>query len=401
MLTAGRPWMFKLFKRAMVKAAKRAASANVRTANKALQKLAAPGPKPARNRPAAVTSPKGVPAKPAASKTRAVEKPRKGLGETVAWIEAGGMPALPPATFIRTTVPRGASFKLASYASDQGKRSYKLYIPAKSKVGPQPCAPMPLIVMLHGCGQTPDDFAAGTRMNALAEEFGLLVAYPAQPAAANSNRCWNWFKRGDQVRAAGEPSLIAGIVGTILRDHPADPARVYIAGLSAGGSAATIAAAAYPDLFAAIGVHSGLPAGAAHNAASGFLAMQRGAPGDRPTVAVPTIVFHGDADTVVHPRNGRFVVARSLSAHPRLRKVERRRCAPGGRDYVTTTHRGRNGKPYCEHWVVEGAGHAWSGGHPSGSYTDPAGPDASREMLRFFLRHRLSVRQRRMDWSAR
>ena len=128
----------------------------------------------------------------------------------------------------------------------------------------------------------------------------------------------------------------------------------------------------------------------------GFLPCKQGAPGDRPTVALPTIVFHGDADTVVHPRNGRFVVARSLSAHPRLKKVERKGRSPGGRDYSTTTHRARSGKSCCEHWVVEGAGHAWSGGHPSGSYTDPAGPDASREMLRFFLRHRTSVKQRRI-----
>ena len=192
---------------------------------------------------------------------------------------------------------------------------------------------------------------------------------------------------------AGEPSLIAGIVRRSCAIPR--PARVYIAGLSAGGSAAIIAATAYPDLFAAAGVHSGLPAGAAHNAASGFLAMRQGAPGDRPTVAMPTIVFHGDADTVVHPRNGRFVVARSLSAHPRLKKVERKGRAPGGRDYSVTAHRARTGKSCCEHWVVEGAGHAWAGGHPSGSYTDPAGPDASREMLRFFLRHRTSVKQRR------
>ena len=172
-------------------------------------------------------------------------------------------------------------------------------------------------------------------MNALAEEFGLLVAYPSQPRAANANRSWNWFERSDQVRGNGEPSLIAGITRTILRDHPADPMRV---------SAAIIAATAYPDLFAAVGVHSGLPVGAAHNAASGFLAMRQGAPGDRPTVALPTIVFHGDADTVVHPRNGRFVVARSLSALPRLKKVERKGRSPGGRDYTTTTHRARSGK---------------------------------------------------------
>ena len=254
---------------------------------------------------------------------------------------------------------------------------------------------MPLVVMLHGCGQTADDFAAGTQMNALAEEFGLLVAYPCQPSDANANRCWNWFNRDDQRRGAGEPALIAGIVRKILQERPVDPARVYVAGLSAGGSAANILGAAYPDLFAAVGVHSGLPVGAAHNSASAFVAMQQGAPGDRPTTAVPTIVFHGDADTVVHPRNGRFIEARALSALPPLRKVERKGRSPGGRVFSATVHRGSNGKPFCAHWVVEGSGHAWSGGHRSGSYTDPAGPDASREMVRFFLRHRLPERNRK------
>ena len=221
------------------------------------------------------------------------------------------MPARPPATRIRTTVPGGASFKIASYASDQGKRSYKLYIPAKSPVGPQPCAPMPLIVMLHGCGQTPDDFAAGTRMNALAR----AVRPPGGLSIPADGRELQQVLELVQPQRSGPGSRRAVAdrrhSSHDLRDHPADPARVYIAGLSAGASAAIIAATAYPDLFAA-GVLSGLPAGAAHNAASGFLAMQRGAPGDRPTVAMPTIVFHGDADTVVHPRNGRFVVARSM-----------------------------------------------------------------------------------------
>ena len=220
--------MFKLLRRAMARAAKRAASANVRAATKTLQKLAGPRTKPApRKRPAAAKSVKPASAKPRVPKPKAVVRPRGGLAETVAWIEAGGMPARPPAARIKRTIPRDASFRLASYVSDQGKRSYKLYIPAKSKVGPQPCAPMPLVVMLHGCGQTPDDFAAGTRMNALAEEFGLLVAYPSQPAGANANKCWNWFRRSDQVRGAGEPSIIAGIVGTILRDHRAPRARLY------------------------------------------------------------------------------------------------------------------------------------------------------------------------------
>lgn len=385
--------MFKLFRRAVTNAAQRAASVNRRAATGALRTLAPPEPKPAPRKRAAAAKPlKTVPATPKAP--QALAKPRAGLAETVRRIESGGMPPRPSAVRAPRP-PRGASFRLLSHSDDQGKRGYKLYIPASARGAAQPPAPMPLIVMLHGCGQTPDDFAAGTRMNALAEEFRLLIAYPAQPTDANSNRCWNWFKRSDQVRGFGEPALIAGIVRKILREHPADPARVYIAGLSAGGSAANVIAAAYPDLFAAAGVHSGVPAGAAHNTASAFLAMQQGAPGDRPTVAVPTIIFHGDADPVVNPRNGRFVAARTLAAHPPLKKVERKGRAPGGRDYVTTTHRGKNGKPFCEHWVVEGAGHAWAGGHPSGSYTDPAGPDASREMLRFFLRHRLTLRQRR------
>ena len=354
---------------------------------KLVKRVAAPAAKPARVRKGA------APAKPAkAAKPRAPAKPRAGLAEILRWIEAGGMPARPPKARARIGVPRGASFRLASYANDQARRAYRLYLPAALATA---TAPLPLVVMLHGCGQTPEDFAAGTRMNALAEELGFLVAYPAQPAKANSGRCWNWFQPGDQIRGAGEPALIAGIVRTILRDHPADPARVYVAGLSAGGSAAHVIAGAYPDLFAAAGVHSGVPAGAAHNAASAFLAMRHGAPGDRPGAAVPTIIFHGAADGVVHPRNGRFVEARTLAAHPRLARTEKTGRTPDGRAYRVTVHRGKDGKPRCAHWVIEEAGHAWSGGHPSGSYTDPAGPDASREMLRFFLRHRLTLRQRR------
>lgn len=377
--------MLKLFRRAAATAGKRAVSSRV--APTLLWPLTLPEP-PAPKRAAKPKAPR----KPKAPKKSTAATPRTGLAETLRRIESGGMPACLPAFRARPSMPRGASFRLATYANDQDQRSYRLYIPAAARTIADP---MPLVVMLHGCGQTPEDFAAGTRMNALAEEFGLLVAYPAQPSGANSGRCWNWFKRGDQIRGAGEPALIAGIVRTILRDHPADPARVYIAGLSAGASASNIIAAAYPDLFAAAGVHSGVPAGAAHNAASAFIAMQQGAPGDRPTVAVPTIVFHGAVDTVVHPRNGRYVEARTLAAHPRLRRIEKHGRTAAGRAYSVTVHRADNGKSCCEHWVIEDAGHAWAGGHPSGSYTDPAGPDASREMLRFFLRHRLTIRQRR------
>ena len=307
------------------------------------------------------------------------------------------MPASPPVTPVKTTIPRGASFKAAVYSCEQGKRTYKLYIPASAKVAAPSAAVMPLVVMLHGCTQTPDDFAKGTRMNALAEEFGILVAYPTQPRGANMNRCWNWYKRADQGRDAGEPALIAGITRTILREHRADPARVYIAGLSAGGAAAAIVAAAYPDLFAAVGVHSGLPVGSAHDAASGFLAMRQGAPGGRPTVAMPTIIFHGDADTVVNPRNGRYVAARALVAFPRLKKLVKKGRSPGGRHFTRTVHSAENGKPFSEHWVVQGGGHAWAGGNPAGSFCDPAGPDASRAMVRFFSKHRTSQRQRRSD----
>lgn len=381
--------LLKVFGRRIAKSATHAASARLIAAADALQALAAVVEAPEERKRSAP--------KPAARKAKPAEKRRAGLADTVAWIAAGGMPALPAAVRRKPAVPRGASFVQARFSGDQGARSYKLYVPAVLRTAADASLrlPAPLVVMLHGCGQTPEDFAAGTGMNALAEEFGLIVAYPLQPSEANGNRCWNWFNPSDQRRGAGEPALIAGIVRKILREHPVDPARVYVAGLSAGGSAANILGSAYPDLFAAVGVHSGLPVGAAKNAASAIAAMQRGAPGERPATFVPTIIFHGDADVVVHPRNGRFVALRALSATQPLAKVERQGRTPGGRSFSATVYRDKRGKPQCAHWVVEGSGHAWSGGHPSGSYTDPAGPEASREMLRFFLRHRLSVQKRR------
>lgn len=321
--------------------------------------------------------------------------PLPGLGETLRGLAARGMPAgfdigggfLRPAA---DPLPDGASFETKSHAGPAGTRDYKLYVPA-SRTG----RPMPLVVMLHGCTQSPDDFAAGTRMNAAAEELGFLVAYPAQPSSANAQRCWNWFKPEDQGRDRGEPSLIAGITRQVMRDHPVDPERVYVAGLSAGGATAAILGAAYPDLYAAIGVHSGLPSGAARDLPSAFAAMRQGAPGTGTAGgggAVPTIVFHGDRDGTVHPGNGDAVAAQAL-AHPAARKaglratVERGQ-TPGGRAFSRTVHADPSGSALCEQWSIAGAGHAWAGGSPSGSYTDPAGPDATREMLRFFLSHR-------------
>ncbi len=289
-------------------------------------------------------------------------------------------------------LPDGGKFFEATYTNPAGSRTYKLYIPSRYQG-----QALPLLVMLHGCTQSPDDFAAGTRMNLIAEERTCLVVYPAQPSDANPAKCWNWFRPTDQRRGQGEPSLIAGITRQVMRDYSVDPQRVYVAGLSAGAAAAAVLAATYPDLYAAIGVHSGLACGAASDLASAFVAMKRGdapasaEPGDfSPThgSAVPTIVFHGDRDTTVHPRNGHHVIAQSKRTTS-SRQVRRGR-APGRHAYTRTIHTEVTGRPIFEHWEIHGAGHAWSGGNPGYSHTDPRGPDATREMLRFFLEHPMS-----------
>jgi poly(hydroxyalkanoate) depolymerase family esterase len=288
-------------------------------------------------------------------------------------------------------VPGGGQFIEAVYSNAAGSRAYKLYIPSGYRG-----QAVPLVVMLHGCTQSPDDFAAGTRMNAIAEEQTCLVVYPAQAGHANPAKCWNWFRPNDQRRGEGEPSLIAGITSQVMRDHVVDPRRVYVGGLSAGAAAAAVMGAAYPDLYAAIGVHSGLACGAASDVPSAFAAMRQGefpTPGDISAAAasgpmVPTIVFHGDRDTTVHPRNGDHVIAQSKGATSAQTKVQRGQVA-GGHAYTRTVHIDASGRSILEHWEIHGAGHAWSGGSPAGSYTDPRGPDAAREMLRFFLEHEI------------
>ena len=285
----------------------------------------------------------------------------------------------------RVVVPPGARFETHAFASDAGSRSYKLYVPASWKGGP-----LPLVVMLHGCTQSPDDFAAGTRMNDCAEEQTFLVAYPAQPASANPSRCWNWFNGSEQQRGQGEPSLIAGITRQIMKEFPIASGRVYVAGLSAGGAAAAILGATYPDLFAAVGVHSGLACGAARDLPSAFAAMRQGGAGARSAgarpVIVPTIAFHGDADTTVNPVNGDQVIAQATPAAHLETSVSHGK-ADGGVSYTRTSKSDATGRSMLEHWVLHGVGHAWSGGSPAGSHTDARGPDASREMVRFFLQH--------------
>jgi poly(hydroxyalkanoate) depolymerase family esterase len=280
-------------------------------------------------------------------------------------------------------LPEGARFEERTFANEAGGRGYKLYIPS-GYTG----QPVPLVVMLHGCTQSPDDFAAGTQMNELAEEQTFLVAYPAQAQSANVSKCWNWFNAADQQRDHGEPSLIAGITRQIMRDFSVEPGHVYVAGLSAGGAAAAIMASAYPELYAAVGVHSGLACGAARDMPSAFAAMrQGGAPyHSGAKQPVPTIVFHGDRDTTVNPINGDQVIAQS-KAGADLQTTVSRGQAPGGISYTRTVACDDSGRPILEHWVLHGAGHAWSGGSPAGSYTEPRGPNASREMMRFFLEH--------------
>lgn len=301
-----------------------------------------------------------------------------------------------------TTVgaPRGASgrqgrFLAARCESRFGHRRYKLYVPSSYRAE----QPMPLVVMLHGCRQDPDDFAAGTGLNRLAEEHGLLVAYPEQPKAANGSRCWNWFEPQHQRREGAEPSMIVGIVREIAREYRVDEDRVFVAGLSAGAAMAMILAEAYPEVFAAVAAHSGMPAGAAHDVASAFAAMH-GAPRSTPpfqaapmrsgaeSTAVPTIVFHGDRDVTVMPENGAAIAERSvrklqaqrgaLACREHSRVINGRRCDCVA--YIDAT-----GVCVAEHWTVHGAGHAWFGGASEGSFTDPLGPDASREAVRFFL----------------
>ncbi len=270
----------------------------------------------------------------------------------------------------------------------RARRRYDVHVPVRL------AAPPPVLVMLHGCTQSAADFAAGTRMNDLADAHGVVVVYPEQSADANASRCWSWFQPGDQRRDAGEPEIVAAIVDDVVARHGGDAARVWVAGLSAGAAMAVILGQTHPERFAAVGAHSGLPYRSAHDVASALAAMKGRAPGGgAPHVAtrpVPTIVFHGDRDRTVHAANATEIVrqasaARAAATDGAATRTRTEHGTAGGRSYTRLVHESADGTAAIEAWTVHGGGHAWFGGSDRGTYTDARGPDASAEMLRFFL----------------
>lgn len=287
--------------------------------------------------------------------------------------------------------PAAGEFSSGIHTHDEQNRRYKLYLPSAP-----PDQALPLVVMLHGCSQSADDFATGTGMNQRARNEGFFVLYPEQSHEANPNGCWNWFKPEHQQRNHGEPALLASMVQTVISGHHIDPSRVFIAGLSAGGAMAMLMAHAYPEMFAAIGVHSGLPVGAVSTMDQALSVMNRG--DTSPATAepmpeqahhaghshTPIIVFHGDQDSTVHPSNGEQVVKAALGQTMYQVRIEQG-TSSNGRPYTRQVYTDLHEKVLAEYWLVHGTGHAWSGGSPTGSYTDRHGPDATGEMLRFFL----------------
>ena len=286
----------------------------------------------------------------------------------------------------------GGEFREHRFVGGTGTLDYKLFVPHGGD------APLPLIVMLHGCSQSPDDFARGTRMNDVAQAHGYVVAYPAQRPQRNAGKCWNWFRSEDQRRGQGEAALLAEFTRDLVRSRGLDGRRVYVAGLSAGGAMAAVLANTHPEIYAAFGVHSGLPSGAAHDLPSALAAMKQGGRGAQAATStpVPSIVFHGDRDTTVDPCNGDGVIAQATRASRAGGPIDdvasppavERGTVSGGRTYTKSIFRNAAGAVVAEQWIVHGAGHAWSGGDRSGSYTDPSGPDASIQMVRFFSGYR-------------
>ena len=279
-------------------------------------------------------------------------------------------------------LPNGAVFSSLSHTGRSGTRNYRVYIPASASGGIAG-----IVLMLHGCTQTPEDFATGTGMNAQAELHRLVVIYPEQSRGANAQTCWNWFSKGDQRRDRGEPEILAGITRKAMDDHDVPASRVFVAGLSAGAAMAVILGETYPDIFAAVGAHAGLPYGAASDVPSAFAAMAgtvQQTQARTATKGIRTITFHGTADRTVVPANSAAILRHATGAATNTIETTEKGSA-NGRNFQRSLTSNSKGQVLTEDWLIDGLGHAWSGGDKAGSYADPSGPDASAEMIRFFL----------------
>lgn len=309
----------------------------------------------------------------AASAPHPAAAKRKGLAETLRDLQKqrGSKAATAHNAARAAPVPEGARFETRQFDGPQGGRMYRLYVPS--------CGQSELrgmVMMLHGCTQSAADFATGTAMNAQAEAHNFLVAYPEQTSAHNPNLCWNWFEPQHQTATGGEPAILADLAQTLGTEFALPEQATFAAGLSAGGAMAALLGSLRSDVFAAVGVHSGLAPLAARDMMSAFAAMQgRGAGGGR-ALTCPAIILHGLADNTVAPVN-----ASSLAGTITL--AERSSFSKDGRKVQLTKGETADGNA-IELWLLEGAGHTWSGGSPAGSHTDAAGPDASAEMIRFF-----------------
>jgi poly(hydroxyalkanoate) depolymerase family esterase len=279
-----------------------------------------------------------------------------------------------------------------SDAPNPPSRSYLIYVPSGLKTGDS----VPLLVMLHGCRQNAQILAEGTRMNALAERHRFIVLYPEQSLRANSLRCWRWFD-GETVRGAGEAALIAALVQRTVSRYPIDASRVYVAGVSAGGAMACVLTCCYGAMFAACAIASGVMYRAAESVGDAAAVMRRGSHAAPQLLAreaardssgrsafVPSLVIHGDDDSTVHPRNAEQIVEQlqafaqytgRLSAP--LVESPPLRLSGAGRAYRQQDYL-QNKRVLLRKIIVEGMGHAWSGGDERHPFNDAAGPDASQ-----------------------
>jgi poly(hydroxyalkanoate) depolymerase family esterase len=301
-------------------------------------------------------------------------------------------PAVAPA-------PAEGRFEWHEFGTGASGRRYKLYVPAAYDAR----RPAPLVVLLHGCTQDPDDLSRGTRMNELAERQGVIVAYPEQPARANPLKCWRWFDAAQQRPDGEEVAAIAGLTRDVMRTYRVDARRVHVAGISAGGAMALIVAASFPDLYASAASHSGVAVGAARSAEEA-LAVMRGGVADSVDLAarlravagpsmraIPLLVLHGDADNVVNARNGRQTASQWGAAFGLTASGAAESSEVAGRRVERSVLSRGSGTPVVELHVVTGLAHAWSGGSKTGTYADEAGPSAAEAMLAFFARHPMSA----------